>query len=82
MRLGRGALIVCLGIIISFIGLIVWNIPLGGSEESAVAVDWYGWIYFGWGIFGCFVLGPFVILYGIFYGFSSSPSVGIERTDR
>ncbi len=70
MRLVKGALIVCLGLIISFIGLIVWNIPLGGSEESAVAVDWYGWIYFGWGLFGCFVLGPIVILYGL--GFRSA----------
>jgi len=56
MRLVKRALIVCLGLIISFIGLIVYNIPLGGSEESAVAIDWYGWIYFGWGIFACFGL--------------------------
>ena len=41
MRLVKRALMVCLGLIISFIGLIAYNIPLGGSEESAVAVDWY-----------------------------------------
>ena len=69
MRIVKRALIVCLGLIISFIGLIVWNISLGGSEESAVAIDWYGWIYFGWGLFGCFLLGPIVILFGLYSSF-------------
>ena len=63
MRLVKGALIVCLGLIISLIGLIVYNIPRGDSGDSVSY--WYGWIYFGWGIFGCFVLGPMVILYGL-----------------
>ena len=66
MRLVKGALIVCLGLIISLIGLVVWNISLGDSGDSVSY--WYGWIYFGWGLFGCFVLGPIVILYGL--GFS------------
>ena len=78
MRLVKRALIVCLGLIISFIGLIVYNIPLGVSEESAVAIDWYGWIYFGWGIFACFGLGPFVILYAVFHGLSSESQLKKE----
>ena len=69
MRLGRGALMIISGLLITFIGLILWNIPL--PEDGTVSVDWSNIIYFGWGFFGCFALGPFVILYGIFYGFSS-----------
>jgi len=65
----RRMLIVGLGLFISFIGLLVWNIPLGDNEETFNY--WYGWIYFGWGIFGCFGLGPFVILYGLFNGLTS-----------
>jgi hypothetical protein len=67
----RRVLFVCLGLSISFIGLLVWNIPLGGNEDSIN--DWYGWIYFGWGLFGCFGLGPLVILYGLFKGLTSPP---------
>ena len=71
MHLTRRALFVGLGLSISFIGLLAWNISLGGNEDTAN--DWYGWIYFGWGIFGCFGLGPFVILYGLFSGLTSTP---------
>ena len=63
MGLVKGSLTVCLGLLISFIGLIVWNIGL--SAEESVAIDWHGFIYFGWGIFICFGLGPLVILYGL-----------------
>ena len=69
MRIVRGALIISSGFLITFIGLILWNIPL--PEEGTVSVDWDNIIYFGCGFFGCFVLGPFVILYGIFDGLSS-----------
>ena len=68
MRLGRGALMIVSGLLITFIGLILWNIPL--PEDGAVSVDWGNIIYFGWGFF-LYALGPFVILYGIFYGLSS-----------
>ena len=71
MKAIRRVLFVGLGLSISFIGLLVSNIPLGGNENSVN--DWYGWIYFGWGLFGCFGLGPFVILYGLFNGLTSSP---------
>ena len=69
MRLGRGALIVGSGLLITFIGLILLNIQL--PEEGTVSVDWGNIIYVGWGFFCFFALGPFVILYGIFDAFSS-----------
>ena len=36
MRLGRGALIIGSGLLITFIGLILWNIPL--PEEGNVSL--------------------------------------------
>jgi len=68
----RRVLFVGLGLSISFIGLLVWNIPLGVDYQGSDN-DWYGWIYFGWGLFGCFGLGPFVILYGLFNGLTGPP---------
>ena len=37
MRLGRGALMIVSGLLITFIGLILWNIPL--PEDGTVSVD-------------------------------------------
>ena len=50
MRLGRGALMIGSGLLITFIALILWNIPL--PEDGTVSVDWGNIIYFGWGFFG------------------------------
>ncbi len=67
---------VILGIIISFSGLILWNIPLNEYEDEDGSVNLYsddsGWNFgkgflplIGGGLLMCFGLGPYIIVSGL-----------------
>ena len=67
---------VILGIIISFSGLILWNIPLNESADEDGSVNLYstdsGWNFGEWvlppiggGLLMCFGIGPYILLSGL-----------------
>ena len=67
---------VILGLIISFTGLILWNIPLNESADEEGYVNIYsadsGWNfgekvlpYIGGGLLMCFGIGPYILISGL-----------------
>ena len=65
---------IIVGLLITFTGLIMWNIPLNESEDGSVELfnddsgigtprD-VGFTF--WGFFNCLCIGPYILLAGVF----------------